>query len=199
MAILTISRTYGCGGREIARELASILGYHFFEKEIIPTMAQKLDRSLEAAQKHELTIELPLTSAVDIASFRIAALQKNSITPREYVEALRTLFFEMVHRGNAIIIGRGSQFVLQNEPGVYHLRLVANLKDRMEHLRTEHLLRLLETDMVQKVQREERHRREFLETHFQSDGEDPLLYHLTINLSKISRQKAIDLIVNLVT
>lgn len=199
MAVLTISRMYGCGARELARELVATLGYYLFEKEIIPAMAKRLDRKADAARKHELTDVQPPPLAGDLVSFRLAVLQKNGITPSEYTEALRDLFLQMAQKGNLIIIGRGSQFILQNQPGVFHLRLVANIEDRINHIKTQHLLRLSEVDPAQKVKREDRRRREFLKTHFQQDGDDPLLYHLTINLSKVSLAKTQEIILNLIS
>ena len=50
MAILTLSRTYGCGVREMARELAQRLGYSLFEKEFIPLRSKRLDRKTEGSQ-----------------------------------------------------------------------------------------------------------------------------------------------------
>ena len=52
--------------------------------------------------------------------------------------------------------------------------------------------------LCQKIQKEDRLRREFLETHFHQTGENPLLYHLIINLSKVSQEKAQDMILQLI-
>jgi len=198
MAVLTISRTYGCGVREMAKVLAQKLGYVLFEKEIIPLLAKKLDCDTEYAREHDELRDMFSASVIDLAAPRLAFLKKDSISPTEYAEALKDIFMELAQRGNAIVVGRGSQFILQNQPGVFHIRFVADITYRLEHLKNLHVLKLSNSHLSQKIQKEDRLRQEFLETHFQQTGENPLLYHLTINLSKISREKVQDMILQLI-
>ena len=197
MAILTISRTYGCGAREIARELAKKTGYTLFEKEIVPIIAKKLDRKTEYTLEHDQLKDMLSASVIDFASSRFAFLKKDSINPEEYRNALKDLFLKLLKQGNAIIVGRGSQFILQNQPEVFHVRLMASMAYRADHLRTQHFLKQSESTLIQKIQTEDRRRQKFLESHFQQTGDDPLLYHLIINLSKIPVVKAQDMILQL--
>ncbi len=39
MKIITISREFGSGGRELGKHLADVLGYDYYDKEIIATIA----------------------------------------------------------------------------------------------------------------------------------------------------------------
>ena len=41
--IITISREFGSGGRELAKRLADELGYNYYDKEIITKIAQESD------------------------------------------------------------------------------------------------------------------------------------------------------------
>lgn len=198
MAVLTISRTYGCGGKEMAIELAQKLGYVLFEKEVIPLLSKKLGRKTEYTREHDQFRDMFSSSVIDFVSSRLAFLKKNSISPPEYCEALKDIFLELAQRGNAIVVGRGSQFILQNQPSVFHIRLVAEIKDRLRHLKDQHVIKLSDTSLTQRIQKEDRLRREFLETHFNQNGENPLLYHLTINLSKITRLKAQEMILQVI-
>ena len=38
MKIITISREFGSGGRELGKQLANVLGYDYYDKEIIATL-----------------------------------------------------------------------------------------------------------------------------------------------------------------
>lgn len=198
MGIITISRTYGCGAREMARTLAQRLKYTLFEKEIVPMLARRLDRKAEYTIEHDELHDMLSSSVIDFASSRFAFLKKDAITPQEYSTALREIFLRLAKDGNVILIGRGSQFILQDHPGVCHIRLVASIEDRLEYLRSNHFITLAEDTLIQRIKAEDRRRREFLQTHFHNNGEDPLLYHLTINLSKIPRDTAMEMIVRLI-
>ena len=198
MAVLTISRTYGSGVREIAKVLAQKLGYVLFEKEIIPLLAKKLDRDTLYTREHDELRDMFSAPVIELAAQRLAFLKKDTISPQEYSEALKDIFMELAQRGNAIVVGRGSQFILQNKPGVFHIRLVADIKYRMEHLKNLHVLKLSDSHLSQKIHKEDHLRQEFLETHFHQNGENPLLYHITINLSKVSQPKALDMILQLI-
>ena len=41
MSIITISREFGSGGREVGKRLADELGYSYYDREIVSTIAQK--------------------------------------------------------------------------------------------------------------------------------------------------------------
>ncbi len=43
MRIITISREFGSGGRELGKRMADILGYDYYDKEIILDIAEKHD------------------------------------------------------------------------------------------------------------------------------------------------------------
>ena len=43
MRIITISRQFGSGGRELGKRLSDILGWDYYDKEIIETLAEEHD------------------------------------------------------------------------------------------------------------------------------------------------------------
>ncbi|MBQ9747663.1 MAG: cytidylate kinase-like family protein [Clostridia bacterium] len=45
MKLITISREFGSGGRELGRRLADLLGYDYYDREIITAIAQKCDKN----------------------------------------------------------------------------------------------------------------------------------------------------------
>ena len=89
-------------------------------------------------------------------------------------------------------------FVSAQSQDVFHIRLVASIEDRIKHLKEQHFLTFSDDTLMQRVKAEDRRRRGFLKAHFHNTGEDPLIYHLTINLSKISRAKAKETILKLI-
>ena len=63
MRIITISREFGSGGRELGRKIAQILGYDYYDKEIITAIAEQThleEGQVEhALETHQWQTQLP--------------------------------------------------------------------------------------------------------------------------------------------
>ena len=57
MKIITVSREFGSGGREVGKRLADILGYDYFDREILTELASKINMD-------EAYIETTLNSGI---------------------------------------------------------------------------------------------------------------------------------------
>ena len=47
MKIITISREFGSGGRELGKRMADVLGWDYYDREIISAIAEKTDLTEE--------------------------------------------------------------------------------------------------------------------------------------------------------
>ena len=54
MKIITISREFGSGGREVGKRLADALGFQYYDREIITAVAQKSSLDEEYVEKTNL-------------------------------------------------------------------------------------------------------------------------------------------------
>ena len=64
MRIITISRQFGSGGRELGKRLADALGFDYYDREIITTIAEKQgldEKYVETALNHQGWRAFPLT------------------------------------------------------------------------------------------------------------------------------------------
>ena len=64
MKIITISRDFGSGGRELGKRMADILGFDYYDREIIAEIAkrQQMDeRYVESVLDHHMWQMVPLT------------------------------------------------------------------------------------------------------------------------------------------
>ena len=57
--IITISREYGSGGRELGVRLAKALGIPFYDKEVISMAADDMEIAEEAFRRYDEQIEIP--------------------------------------------------------------------------------------------------------------------------------------------
>lgn len=58
--VITISREFGSGGREVGKLLAEQLGYHYYDSELIQLVAQKSGYTPEYVEQNEQALKNPL-------------------------------------------------------------------------------------------------------------------------------------------
>ena len=114
MNIITISREFGSGGRELGKRLAEILEYDYYDKEIIAEIAKRhdvdenyVDYALEnhAWQTYSLSFHHSFMSPVYINSPDTKLLREQ----RKVIEEIAD------HGKNCIIIGRNADVLLQDK------------------------------------------------------------------------------------
>lgn len=130
MKIITISREFGSGGREIGKRLADLLGFRYYDKEIITAVAEKsnFDESyVETILEKSFPKSFPLTFARTF-SFTDSA-QEN------YTKLLLTqqqIIKDIAKKGeDFIIVGRASDVILE-EYNPLNLFVYADKKSKIE-------------------------------------------------------------------
>jgi cytidylate kinase len=109
---------------------------------------------------------------------------------------LRDAILSAYQEGNFVIVGRGGQMILKDKPGVLHVRIVAPEDVRAEHLAAQQSLD--ETTAKKLIRQRDLAAADYIETLYHADWNDPLLYHLIINASKITMDMAVQTIVTAV-
>lgn len=130
MHIITISREFGSGGRELGKKLSEILGYDYYDKEIISTIASRhnldenyVEHSLTSVHVHTapMTFGHSFTSPLYIASPKLDIL----IEQRKVIE-------EIAAEGrNCIIVGRNAD-VLLKEHDPFNIFVCAEIEERIK-------------------------------------------------------------------
>ena len=197
MAVITISRVFGSGGREFGQRLAGKLEYAYFDKELLPMISRKVGAApgkVEAFEQDKWGIQ---NAVIDLLKTRYPKLDAKGIDEGEYLSALKEIIEELADRDNVIIVGRGGQCILADRPGTCHIRLVADVGYRIAHLREQHNLgRESDEALARKIAGEDERRARYLEAHFNIDWDDATRYHLTINLCKVATDLAQALIID---
>jgi len=99
---------------------------------------------------------------------------------------------------NVVILGRGSQAILQDMPNVFHVRVVAPLDVRVRRIQTEDK-RLSTQKAHDWAVAQDQKTAQYLKRFFGIRWDDPLLYHLVINTDRLKPQSAAEFIVQAVT
>jgi len=197
MAVLTISRQFGAGGKTLGELLSKKLGLTCINEQIIQMVADKARVStsfVESIEKEAGGTLLKLMTSMISKSYidRIVGDSGGYIDENVYVEILSEIIKRLADEGDCIIIGRGGQYILKERSDVFHILLVAHKEDRYKFMEKNY--DLLPTQAKNVVDTQEK-RRATLFRRFGAEGYDnPDHYNLVLNMSKMSMEKAADIV-----
>lgn len=191
---ITISRQAGCGAALVAEHLAQLLKAR--EQSAAPWTV--FDRNLieQVLKDHNLPVRFAKYLPEDqVSEIQDAMHELFNVHPSAWtvVEHTAETILRLTQLGNVILIGRGANRITASLPGVFHVRLVAPLEQRLEHIQRSYDMSLPAAREF--VTREDRGRARYFKRYFAADVDDPLLYHLTINTGLVSFEQAAELIV----
>jgi cytidylate kinase len=133
--VITISRQYGSGGREIGKKLAQKLGIPFFDNEIIDRAAKETGFSTVAFENAErkATNSLLYSIAMGMNAYGNQELgfAHLSLDDRIYL-AQSDVIRKVAQEGPCVIVGRCADYVLKDMPDVINVFIWANIDFRMK-------------------------------------------------------------------
>jgi cytidylate kinase len=204
--VVTIARQCGSGGSEIGRLLAQRSGLHYLDHEIIDEVARRSGVPVEQAEDQDEQTAGPLGYMLEalntntpfnlnyskILQHQVRPIPQAQSREQAYFYLTQRVVLEMASAGDAVIIGRGSQFLLRGLPRVMHVYVFAPLPRRIENVRTHfHLTR---AQAIEFIERRDGETENYLRHYYNSNGTQPELYHLLINTGLFSFETAADLI-----
>ena len=219
MAVITISREVGAGGTWLALKLAEHLGATCVDKEIIHEIARRMGKTHDEMQDFDQDTYSRLSvffqeALASIAkggrvfhSFGLGPLDWDGIdmfrpypvqdfAQDEYVDVLRQTLTDLATRHpHVVVLGRGGQMVFRDHTCALHLRVVADHECRVTRLVEEQGIDRGKAEQLM-AGRDESGRR-FLADFFDAEWDDPHLYHLVLNTSRLTPDEALALVLDL--
>lgn len=197
MAILTISRQFGAGGKTLAQLVSKSLDYQLADEEIIEKLAESAQTSPDGIRRFEAEDEAHQQQAREGAApkhfiERIFDTKRKYMDGQRYVELLREIIPQIARRGNLVILGRGAQFILKDFGGDYHVLLVADEADRIRFIQEHYGLDAHEAR--QAVINKGKRRQKLMKLFTREDFDQPLHYDLVLNMSKTRMETAVALV-----
>jgi len=201
MAVITISRQFGAGGITLGKMIAEKFGYTFADTEIIKMVAEMANVSthfVETVEKEaggkfskfiSKTVSKPLVE-------RILKDERGYIDEEIFLDYLVLIIAQMGDDGDVVILGRGSQYILNDLPDAYHILLVDTFENRVRFIQKNY--DLSQGRASQAVKNEDKRRFNLYKKLGKTDYDNPDLYHLVLNMARIHLDKALQLVTNLV-
>ena len=129
MKIITISREFGSGGRELGKRLADRLGFAYYDREIVSAIAQhsQLHEDYVASVLEKPVLNYPITFGRTFAS---PVLLQSSAT--KVLVAQQQILKEVAQRGeDCVIVGRCADVILR-EYQPLNLFVYADLPSKLQ-------------------------------------------------------------------
>jgi len=193
---LTISRDEGTLGDEIARVLAQRLSWRLYDKEIVNEIATNNHvREEMVRQLDETSDEGPqgLISETVLGLFK--TLRGAPFGSEEYHLSLLKTLDTIATRGDAILVGRGSNFALRGLGHGVHVRTTGSLEVRVQRLSKS--WQVAPEAARQRILAIDANRRAFIRHHFQQSFDDLRFYDIVLNTDHLSVEKVVASVLSL--
>ena len=182
MKIITISREFGSGGRELGKRLADELGIPCYDHEIIEMVSEKhgFDKNHVAnVSERDIRMFYPTTIAHRLVAPHPMAQQSISITVAEH-----ELIKELAKQGDCVIVGRCAD-VICREMAPFNIFVYADKLSKLARCesRADENERFTEKDMLRKMKQIDRERAAYRALFTEDEWGRKESYHLCINTS----------------
>jgi cytidylate kinase len=214
MPVITIRGQEASGAPEIGTMVGKELQIDYVDSKIIADVAARLNRNEIEVLKKETpprTIFGRVAMALAMGGGALSEDYGSSggeifymptemypweipIDDKLYLKTLRGVIIELAKSQTIVIRGRGSQFILKDFPGAFHVLVVAPLDLRVN--RVMERMKLDEEKAKNEIKRSDSNHHEFLRRYFHAEPENPLDYHIVLNTERISLQEAASVVVN---
>ncbi len=197
MAVITISRQFGAGGITLGKMVAEKFGYSFADTEVISKIAKMANVStnfVETVEKEaggrfskmiSRMVSKPLVE-------RILKDERGYIDEEIYLDYLVLIIAQIADEGDVVIMGRGSQYILNDHPDAYHLLMIDEFDSRVKFMMQHY--DLSQKQAAQVVRAEDKRRLNLYHKLGKADYDDPRLYHLVLNMGRIDLPQALRLV-----
>ena len=178
--IITVSREFGSGGRELGKRLAEALGIPCYDHQIIEMVAEKqgLDpQYVEHMSQNDLRVFYPATIGRSFALPHFAMMQSVEIAAAEH-ELLKQLAAE----GDCVVVGRCADVVLE-ELSPFNIFVCAEESAKLARCRSKagRDENLSDRQLLRKMKESDKRRRDYRAMFTDKKWGEGGSYHLSVN------------------
>ncbi len=198
-SVITISREFGSGGREIAMDVAKALGVKFYDKELISLAAKEsgIDPAL-----FERIDEQASNSLLYSLSMGLFTMGQTGFSPRDQIsvnDQLYLLQHEIIKKlaeEPCVIVGRCADYILRERTNCINVFIHADLEYRIERAIRLHDLPEAKSEAI--VRKTDKTRANYYQFYTENKWGVASNYHLSLNSAKLSKEQVVDIITHYV-
>jgi cytidylate kinase len=182
--IITVSRTFGSFGEEIAARLAELTGFRLLDREILDAIASDFGIQSRMVELHDENTRSELESWFD------GIIRGRIIDSSDYLKSLAKTIGSIMTHGETILIGRGANIIIGPARG-FHVRIVAPLETRIKRISSD--TGVSAEEAAKTIEENDSRRMKFVKKSFGVDINDPARYDLIINSGTVDIDGAVEL------
>ncbi len=189
--VLTVSRQYGSGGRELAGILAEKLNVKLYDRQIVHVAAIKLGLD-ELTEEELVQIEntfqpIPISSYLPFRSF---GLHFGESSTGMFLAESKVIHM-IAEEKSCVILGRSADYVLRDEPGRFSIFVCAD-----DDFREKRGQEIYGGKTLKELNKEDVHRARYYNYYTGKTWGDGASYDLVVNTSNASLEKIADGIIS---
>jgi cytidylate kinase len=200
MAVITISRQFGAGGITLGKMIAESMGYTFADSDILQRVAREANVSTHWVESFEKEAGSKLSRMISSMISkrwldRVIGDERGYLDEQIYLDYLVLIIAQFADEGNVVILGRGSQYILNDHPDAVHILLVNEFENRVKFMMERYEMPHKKAERM--VSSEDHRRVNLFKRLGKSDFENPQLYHMVLNMGRLDLETARDMACNL--
>lgn len=193
-AIITISRQFGSGGREIGKKLAEKMQIPFYDKELIELAAKEsgIDPELFEGNDEKTSIGFQFLNSIGFTlGSPITSISEMSLSDRMFL--IQTEIIEkLADNGPCVIVGRCADYILAQRSDVLNVFIHGDIRDRVERAKTDY--KVDERDIEGSIMKIDKRRASYYNYYTNGKWGKADNYDLSINSSTFGIDCSVDII-----
>jgi len=193
--IITISRQYGSGGREIGEKLAKKFGIPFYDRELITRAAKEsgFSESLFENAEKKATNSLLYTIAMGMNAYGNQDIGFVNLSLDDQVfMAQSDVIRKIAEEGPCVIVGRCANYILRSRKDSVHVFIWADMAYRRD--RAVNLYRLPKEKAEETIMKIDKQRANYYNYHTGEKWGRAENYHISVRSDSVGIDNAVEII-----
>jgi cytidylate kinase len=200
--VVSISRQVGTAGEEVAREVASRLGFRYIDYQVIQDAAREAGVSTDTVSESEHTPSLmtrfleslarspgvPVTGWADPAPLTTSPL----FTSADYRRFVESAIRDVAEHGNAVIVGHAAQVILRDRFDTVRVFVTGSPEFRARRIMAG--MGVDEKTALKTVERTDNERVDYFRRFYDTGWLLPCTYDLTINTDHLNPAQCAEIV-----
>lgn len=196
--LITISRQFGSGGREIGQKLAKELNIPFYDKELLELAAKEsgIDKELFETEGESTSRGFHLLAAMGYTlGSPITSINEMSLNDRMFLVQSEVIE-SIAMQGSAVIVGRCADYVLKDHPECINVFIHANMRSRVERAKTSY--EVDGDDIEKEIEKIDKRRANYYNYYTDKKWGKVENYHISLDSSRFGVDECVAVIKQLV-